>query len=226
MLTIHEVERALPKNIRVSITQEMVNSLNSLSTDPVAAQNMRENFLSYSSVLKDGKFKLENYVHAVAYVSYKVMGYTNRDSYMRTFPARYQNLVGRGASDKDISAYVAAYNKNKLVNLILEQTLIPTWVLNQDIYQQAINVQADLMLNARSEKVKVDAANSLLTHLKKPEKKEVELNIGMKDDAGMNEMRETLHKMAEMQQQLIRDGMTTKQIADSKIIDAELADEE
>jgi len=225
MLTIHEVERALPKHIKVPITQSMVDSLNNLSTDPVIAQNMRENFLSYSNVLKDGKFKLEDYVHAVAYVSYKIMGYSNRDSYSRTFPGRYQLLVGRGASDKDISSYVAAFNKNKLVNIILEQTLIPTWVLNQDIYQQAINVQADMMLNARSEKVRVDAANSLLTHLKKPEKKEIELSIGVVDNSGLNEMRDSLRKMAEMQQQLIRDGMSTKQIADAKIIEAEVVEQ-
>lgn len=226
MLTIHEVERAIPKQMKINVSQEMVDSLNALSTDPEAARNMRENFISYASVMKDGRFKLEDYVHAVAYVSYKIMGYTNRDSYSRTFPGRYQTLVARGATDKDISAYVAAYNKNKLVNLILEQTLIPSYVLNQDLYQQALNVQADLMMNAKSEKVRTDAANSILTQLKKPETKKVELDIGIKDSSGMNELKDQLEKMALMQQELIRNGSSTQQIAHQKLIQSEAEDAE
>ena len=63
---------------------------------------------------------------------------------------------------------MTSYNKNKLVNLILEQSMIPSWVLNQDMYQKALNVQCELMLTANSEKVS-DAANSILTHLKPPQ---------------------------------------------------------
>lgn len=221
MLTIHDVERAIPKQMKIHVSQEMVDQLNSLSTDDEAARNMRENFISYASVMKDGRFKLEDYVHAVAYVSYKIMGYNNRDSYARTFPGRYQNLIAAGRNDREISSYVASYNKNKLVNLVLEQTLIPSYVLNQDMYQQALNVQADLMFNAKSEKVRMEAANSILVQLKKPENKKIELDIGIRDNSGMNELKESLNKMAEMQQQLIREGTTTRTIAHQRIIDPE-----
>ncbi len=224
MLTVHEVERAIPKQMKIRVSQDMVDQLNNLSSDPEAARNMRENFISYASVMKDGRFHLEDYVHAVAYVSYKIMGYNNKESYSRTFPGRYQALVAKGCSDRDISSYVAAYNKNKLVNLILEQTLIPSFVLNQDMYQQALNVQADLMLNAKSEKVRMEAANSILVQLKKPDVKKVEMSMSMVDNSGMNELKDSLSKMAEMQQQLIRDGATTKTIAHQRIIEPEDAE--
>ena len=222
MLNISDVEKALPPQLKTNVSQEMVDSLNNLSTDPLAAKNIRDNFISYSFVMKEGKFKLVDYVHAVAYVSYKVMGLSNKDSYWRTFPERYQNLTAKGASDKDISSYVSAYNKNKLVNLILEQTLIPSWVLNQDAYQRAINTQLDLMQNAKSEKVKCDAANSILTQLKRPETKQVELTIETSDNSGLNELKGQLNKMAEMQQNLINQGVPTKKIADARIIEAEV----
>lgn len=229
MLTISDVQGAVPPKLRGSITQEMVDTVNQITTDPEAARTIRENIVSYTSILADGKFKLEDYLNAVAFVSFKVMGYTNRESYSRTFPARYSGLVARGASDKDISAYVSSYSKNKLVNLILEQTLIPTWVLNQDAYQKAINVQVDLMLNANSEKVRSDAANSILTHLKQPEKKEVQINLGIAENSGLNELRDTLTKLAEQQQTLISGGKTTREIAHQPlirtgIIDAEAVD--
>lgn len=63
------------------------------------------------------------------------MGDTNKDAYFKTFPHRYQELMARGVTDKDMSAYVAGYAKGKLVNAIMEQSLVPSWVLNQDVYR-------------------------------------------------------------------------------------------
>ena len=222
MLTVDQAQAAVPPHLRVCVTDELVNLVNNITTDPEAARSIRENFVSYGMVLKDGRFKTEDYVHAVAYVSYKLMGYTNREAYMRTFPQRYQILVAKGTADKDIAAYIFAYNKNKLVNLILEQTLIPTWVLNQDVYQKAINTQLELMLNAKSEKVRADAANSILTHLKRPEKQQVELNIGIRETSGMTELKDMLTVLAHRQQELITSGVTTREIAHQRLVNKPL----
>jgi len=213
MITVAEVKQSLPTHLKPAATQEFADKLNALAKDPEMAEMLRENFISYTHVLKEGRFKTEDYMRAVVYVSFKLMGHTNQDSYKRTFPDRHTALVARGATDKDISAYVAAYNKNKLVNMVLEQTLVPVWVLNQSIYQKAINVQAKLMMGAYSEKVQSDAANSLLTHLKKPETKQVELSIGLDESSGMKELKETLASLAQRQQDLIGQGVTTRDIA-------------
>ena len=157
--------------------------------------------------MKDGKFKMTDYISAIKYCSHKIMGSSNIDAFVKTFPDRYQALVSSGVSSKDISSHVAAYNKNKLVNLILEQAMIPSWVLNQDMYQKALNVQLDLMMNSNSDKVKCDAANSLLTHLKPPEVKKVELDIGLKKDAAMDDLKATLTELAMKQQQFIQAGV-------------------
>lgn len=213
LVTLDEIKDALPRNLRLNATQELTDKVNKVAKDPEYAKIIRENFLSYTSVLEEGKFKVEDYLHAVAYVSYKLMGYTNQEAYARTFPDRYRGLRAKNVSDKDISSYVASYNKGKLVNMLLEQTLIPSWVLNQDIYQQAIETQAELMVNAKSEKVRTDAANSILTHLKKPEKKQVELSIGPKENSGTLELKNLLTELAERQKQMISTGTRTKEIA-------------
>lgn len=213
MLTKEEIQAALPPQLKASASQALTDKVNQIATDPEIAEHVRANFISYTTVLQEGKFQTEEYLNAVAYVSYKIMGYTNQESYKRTFPQRYAALVARGATDKDISAYVSAFNKTKLVNLILEQTLVPVWVLNQDLYQKAINVQAELMLTAFSEKVRTDAANSLLTHLKKPEAQKIELNLGAVENNGMNELNDMLSSLAQRQQDLIAQGVTTREIA-------------
>lgn len=216
-ITKEQIEQAVPANLKTSITQSLVDQLNNVVSDPEMAEMVRNNFMSYTAVLRDGKFKTEDYLHAVVYVSYKLMGLTNRESYVRTFPNRYQALLAKGTVEKDIAGYISAYNRGKLVNLILEQTLTPIWVLNQDIYQKAINVQAELMAHANSEKVRSDAADSLLNHLKKPEGLKAQISIDLSETSGMNELKDSLRKMAETQQGLIRQGIPTQQIAGSSL---------
>jgi len=219
-LTTTDVASALPANLKSSVTQSLVDKLNAVTTDPMEAAYTRDNFISYTAVLKDGKFKTEDYLSAVTYVSLKLMGNSNQDAWAKTFPGRYATLVGRGATSKEISAHVSAYNKGKLVNLILEQSLVPTWVLNQDIYQQAINVQAELMATAFSEKVRCDAANSLLTHLKKPEGRDFQIGIEVKDNSGMNELKAALLEMAKTQRTMIEGGAGIKLITNATLIEA------
>lgn len=217
MLSTDDLKSALPAHLKGAATQELADKVNNITQDPEFAQSIRENFISYTTVLKEGRFKLNDYLNAVAYVSYKIAGYTNQESYKRAFPGRYANLVAQGADDKTISAYVATYNKNKLVNLILEQTLIPSWVLNQDVYQKAIATQFELMTTANSEKVRCEAANSILTHLKRPEKAQVELTFGEAETSGMRDLKETLSLLAQQQQALISQGVNTRTIAHQKL---------
>lgn len=217
MLTKEQVSKALPPNLKTAVSQNLVDTLNNLS-DPTTAQEIRDNFISYTGVLKEGKFKTEDYLNAVMYVTYKLLGKTNLDAYCQVFPQRYADLVAKGTSTKDIASYVAAYNKGKLVNLILEQTLVPTWVLNQDIYQKAINTQAELMMGANSEMVRMQAANSILTHLAKPKEAGPLVNIDMRESSGMNELKQALSDLAQQQQGLIKSGVGTKEVAAQKIM--------
>jgi len=230
MLTLKDVQESLPAGQKGHITQDMVNQLNALSKDPEEARYIRENFISFSQVLQEGRFKLGDYVRAVMYVSHKVMGKSNLDAYKSTFPDRYAQMVSDGRQPKDIASYVAAYNKGKLVNLVYERAMIPTWVLNQDIFQSAINTQYEIMNDVSvSDKVRVEAANSLLTHLKKPEsnKAELKIDIGMND--GMKALEQRLTEMAHTQMKVIEGkAMSVEDVAALPMNlpeDAEIVDE-
>ena len=219
-ITKELVARALPGNLKSAATDQLADMINQISADPLIAEQIRENFLSYASVLKEGKFKVEDYLNAVAYCSYKLMGDSNQDAYFKTFPQRYANLVAAGRTPKEISAYVSAYAKGQLVNRIMEQTLVPSWVLNQHMYQAALNTQFKLMTNEDvSPKVRSDAADSLLTHLAKPKEAGPLINIDMGETSGMNELKDALARMAQQQQTLINAGVSTKEIAAQDIVD-------
>ncbi len=218
MLTLEQVQASIPPQTKIKVDQEFVDKLNSLSSDEDLCKEFRENFISYTNILKQGKFKLDDYLNAVKFVTFLLMGFNNKESYQRAFPERYFDMKQRGLTDKEISSFVSAYRKNKLVNNIFEQTLTPTWILNADLHQKALNTQADLMLTAKSEKVRCDAANSILTHLKQPEKKEIELNIGVKDSSGLNELKNTMTLLAQQQSEMIKQGVSTKEIAHQSIM--------
>ena len=218
-LTKELVERAMPPSLKGAITPQLVDLVNNIAADPLVAESVRNNVISYASVLKEGKFKVEDYIHAVTYVSYRLMGDSIKDAYFKTFPARMQVLLSKGADEKTISAYTSAYNKGKLVNLVMEQTIVPTWVLNQDLYQEALRTQATLMRSAQSEKVRQEAANSLLTHLAKPKEVSGLIPFETKESSGMTELKDMLGKMAKQQQELIDNGVTAKDIAAQRLVD-------
>lgn len=218
-LTLDQFKLALPDKVKKSVNQELVDQINTTLSEPELFEAYRDNLLSYTRVMADGRFKVQEYLNAVKYVSHKLMGCTNIEAYTKTFPDKYARFVAQGVAAKDIASYVTAYNKSKLVNLIFEQTLIPSYVLNQDLYQKALNVQADLMVNAKSEKVRADAANSLLTHLKQPEKQKVELEIGVKEDSSINALRQATLELARAQRLALQAGQTSAlEVAQSKLV--------
>lgn len=218
-LTVEQFRQALPDKVKKSINQELIDQINTTLSDPDMYEAYRDNLLSYTRVMSDGRFKVTDYISAIKYVSHKLMGCTNIDAYSKTFPDKIARFTAQGVAPKDIASYVTAYNKSKLVNLIMEQTLIPSYVLNQDLYQKALNVQAELMLGAKSEKVRSDAANSLLTHLKMPETQKVELEIGVKEDSAIAALRATTMELARQQRMMLEAGaMNAQEVAHSRLV--------
>ena len=224
MLSVDVLQGALPANMKSRITQGVVDNINGALGDPDTAEVLKENILGYIGVIRTGRIKIDDYINAVKYVSFKAMDDSNIAAWTKVFPDRYARLKANGVPDKDIHAHVSIYNKNKTVNEIYDRSQVPTHLLNADVFQKAINVQAALMNDPDvSPKVRSDAANSLLTHLKRPEAQKVELDIGIKDDSMLKELKDITLNLAAKQQQMIESKVyTSKEIAHQKIIEGEV----
>jgi len=221
-ITVDALKAVMPKTKKHHITDGLVSELNQLCTEPEHRDAFRENLLSYTSVLNDPHVKLPSYIHAVKYVSYKLMGNTNEESWIKTFPERYQRLMTAKKDAGFIRSTVACYNRNKIVNAVWEQSMIPTWVFNQDMHQKAINTQAELMTGAKSETVRCNAADSLLQHLKQPEQTKVTLDINVKEDDSIRQLRDVTLELAARQRKMIKAGaMTADDMARGKLIEGE-----
>lgn len=221
---LEDLRAIVPIKLQTAVTQDIVDDINELnSDDPEAASNIRENFITYLDVLQEGKYKLTDYLNAIKYVSFKLMGKTNRDSYRYTFPERFRRMKESETPEKDIDSVISAYNRNKLVNKIYEKTIIPSWILNQDAYQEAINTQVKLMRTANSERVRMMAADSILNHLKRPENiQQAQLSINVNTGSIIDDLQKNMLKLVESQQNMIKLGVSPKDIAAQRIVvDAE-----
>ncbi len=230
-ITKQEIMKALGKDKTV-ITDELVTTLNMIILDePEVGDLIKDNFLSYGNVLKDGKYSIEKYLNAVTFVSYKLMNMTNMDAYCHTYPNRYEKLKKRymdveGYSQEDfdqkVSSYVYAVAKSKLVTTILSQVQIPTKLLNMGLLQEAINVDAYLMHNAKSEMVREKAANTLIQYLGNDEDNKIQIDVGYKKDDIIEQYEVAMKKMVEEQLDQIHKGADVKQIANAQILEAEV----
>jgi hypothetical protein len=216
-ITVDLLRQALPRAQRGMATAEVVERFNQAAAGEMADQ-LRENFLGYMDVLQEGKFKIEDYLNAVKYVSYKVMGKSNRTAYSLVFPDRFTRLMADATLCTEIDSYVTAYNKGKLVNLILAQTMVPTHVLNQDMFQKALGVQMELALTAQSEMVRSQAANSILTILKVPETAKVKIDVNVKNDNSIEMLQEMMARVASDQLGLINQGVPLKAITNAPLV--------
>lgn len=222
-MEIEAVKRLVPKNQRGMITPEFCEKVEKSVNDPVLAEQIKSNFISYLNVLSTGKFSMDEYLNAVKYVSFKLLNYTNRDAYAATFPDRWERMIKEGVEEKRMDAYVAMYNKSKLVMAIYEQTIVPTYVLNAPLHQEALNVLAKMIKDPSVRGMaKVKACEAILTHTKQPEIVKGELTIGLQENETIAELREVTEQLANTFRASIGKGKTLQDVAEAQIVDVKV----
>ena len=226
MLELAAVKKLLPKSHRTMLTQDFLDRVEASVSDSKIADTFKDNFITYLSVLKTGKYSMEQYISAVKYISFKLLGYTNIDAYAATFPDRYQRLIDEG--QQQIDAYVAMYNSNKLVVQIYEQTMVPTYVLNAPLHQEALSKLAEMIRDPCIKGMtKVKACETILQYTKAPEVVKGELTIGIEQQDTIEELREATEALANtFKATLERNVKSLKEVAEAQIIDAEVVEDE
>lgn len=223
MLTVQELEKALPANSKALATTTLVNTINGIVTDPEVRDTYKKNVLGFAAVLQNPNVSMEDYLNAVAFVGYKHMGHTDEISWSLVFSQKYASLVAAGVKEQTIKGYVRAYVKNPTYIHILNQSYIPLYLANMDVQQKAVNQLAELMMTSTSDMVRMKAADSLLAHLAKPTEAVTAITINTGQTDGMNELRETMEQMAREQQAYIKSGgSTAKAMASQTIVDVEV----
>lgn len=218
-LELEAVRKLVPKTQRGLITQDFVDRIAASVADTEVAEQFKENFITYINVLSKGRYKMEDYVSAVKYISFKLLGYSNIKAYAATFPERYQRLKDEG--QQQIEAFVSMYARGKLVNQIYEQTMVPTYVLNAPLHQEALNELAMMIKDPDVRGMaKVKACEAILQYTKQPEVVKGELTIGIEQSDTINDLREVTENLADTYRAMLeKKGIRLKDVAEANIID-------
>lgn len=216
-ISVDMIKEALPPQLKPKANQALVDKLVNTFNDPDMIENFMETFISYTHVLQNSRFQMDNYINAVKYVSYKLMGLTNFDAYTKTFPDRYRNHLAKGTSIDVLHTYVHAYNKTPLVSQISEQTLIAPSILYQAEFHQALMVQVEIMNDQNvSPKTRSDAAAHVMNITQPPAVKKLQLDVGITDKTGtMGAFMDKLDDYA----QNAREAIKTRQLTATDVIE-------
>ena len=220
-MTEQEFKRCLPVSLKGSLDDSIREQLNKCLEDPYTRETMAQNLMGYTSILSQGRFKLSSYINAVRYVTYKAMGDNNIQAYQKVFPERITDWKNQCLPANEINAYVSAFNRSKLVTLVYQSLAIPTAILNQDVFQEAINVQRNIMLDPSVKPmVRSQAAKALMDCLKPEEVKQMELSVAVKESNTIEELRKVTLELAKNQLAAIKEGGAhLNDIIDSTLIE-------
>ena len=213
------------------LTQEVVDDINVLTSDPEYGQEFQNAIVTHTSILegKDG-WSLNQYIDAVKFYSLTAAANSQVDAYVKVFPDRLQARLDRGQDKDDMRGEASRFNATELVNRIRSNALVPLHLVNQGTTQLAINTLTKLMLSGRSEVARVSAATALLKELRPPEAQHVELQLGMSDAAIEAHAKQAtqLTEIAENQRRLLQAGANINDIQQIHIttIDAEVDEDE
>lgn len=223
-LTREMIQAKLPPKQAKRVNSGVIDHINKIIQDPETRELFQENLINYNTILQEGKYKIGDYVNAVMYISFKMQNMTNIDAYTRTFPDRMDRYKAERKSMEEIHNFVSGYNRSKLVVTLTQKVQTPTWILNMDVHQEAINTNVQLMRHSKNDVVRQKAASDLMNYLTPPQEAELKIDIGV-GDTFLSSMRTAIRELSVAQQQEIKAGTRTPvSIAESKIIDAEVVE--
>ncbi len=177
-----------------------------------APEEFAEQLVTFSSVLKNGRYKAEGYIKAVQYASYRQMNFSMTKSYRMTFPDRCFR-DGAPKPTGTVEALSSIYDKTAIVQGILSQMQIPLHIMMMSERVRAANVLAHLMLHAENERVQMESADKLLNHINVPETMKVELDVGFKADETLVSLNDKLDALANYAQaKIMSKGLTPLEV--------------
>lgn len=212
-----DLAKIIAKNSRRTIGEEEIKLIDELCGEgSVEPSYFKEKLVTFSSVINGMRSVTAiDYIKAVQYCSHLATGDSQYNAYSKTFPER----VAAKASDGTVRASSNLYHKTDLVQKILAMAEVPFHLLFMGKRYAAIEKLFELMNNAGSERIQMESADKLLTHLKAPETSKIEIDIGIKKDSAIVSLEATLSQLASQQVAMIGSGqITAKHVVDAELI--------
>ncbi len=185
MITVDKLKSFLPKGSGATLTQAIVDDINSIEDSTGLPQEyMEEKILGNMHQLSGSGVTIEKLVNAMKYCEL-CNHYTNKKSWEIVFPAKYKKLTDEG---RFVDSHVSMFENSALVVSIKKDMMIPAYITYKPFFHESIMKQVSLMRGKGandddrvSSHVQHLAASKLTDMLSMPEDNTIELKIGATD---------------------------------------------
>lgn len=218
--TTEELQKLLPSK-KGLITDDIANIINKSQNEPeFQGESLLQTAITYESVLKNARVGIKEYLNAIRFCAYLMSMEDNyTEAYKRTFWDRdfvreRVDLPTDSPQYKEMTSAASRYRRSKLVTDILTLSQVPLDILFAGYRHKAVGVLAELMMTAKYDRDKINAAKELLANTKPPENSKIELELGP-NKAAMDmqqQLNRQLGEIAMNQKQMLEQGMTLKEV--------------
>ena len=213
-VTLFDLQCAMPSKKNL-VTQEIVDIINKVQDEPeFQGESLVQTMITYQNVLQTAKVGIKEYISAIRFCAYLIsMDDNYTEAYKRTFYDRkfVQDRVNLSTSDPrygELTSAASRYRRSKLVVDVLTLSQVPMELMFAGMRYKAVGVLADVMMTAKYDRDKIAAASQLLLATKS-ENIKIDLDISVKENSAVTDLRAQLAQMAATQTAYLESGTTT-----------------
>lgn len=228
-LTLATIKSQLTKSQKLLVDEETVSEINKLAIDPEYGPEFLQSYLEHLNILAEApRNNHTQYLHAMKFFSLVEANNSLTDAYVKVFPDRFarREKGNPNCSPEEVKALLrgeaSRYNASKLLADIRRVALIPIHLIHRHLLHDAIEVNAELMLTARSEMVRQKAADTLIRELKPAEDAVLQIKVDDGRTSVIEQLAKATQELAAKQHEAILAGVPIQQISSSKIIEGEV----
>lgn len=216
ILTVSDVQKALPSK-KNTITEELVDIINKSQEEPeFQGTSLLSTAITYEELMIKNKASAREFVDAIKFCAYLTTMEDNAtEAYRRTFSNRkfvmdrMDSIAGSKEYNELTSAASRYKRENRLVIDLLTYSQAPLDIMFTGWRYKAVGVLADVMMNARQDRDKINAAKELIAATKGPENLKIALDIGVKESSAIASLNEQLAEAAMKQKMLLESGSSS-----------------
>ena len=212
-VTVEDLKKALPSR-KSTITDEIVDMINASQTEAeFQGETLLESMITYEKVMNTNKAGIREYLYAVKFCAYLMSMEDNlTEAYKKTFSdrdfVRDRMDVAPGTDEYNaLTSAASRYRKSKLVVDLLTISQVPIGIMFGAARYKAVMTLADIMVNSRYDRDRINAADKLLMHTESKDIK-IDLEIGVREDSAITSMSNQLAELAARQKLMLEAGAT------------------
>ena len=212
-ITKEDIQKAIPSR-KNAITDEIADIINKSCNEPeFQGESLLQTAITYEKVMQQNRVGMKDYLNAIRFCSYLISMDDNiTEAYKKTFSDRdfVKERFNVSTSDpryNELTSAASRYRRSRLVTDILTMSQVPLDLLFTGARYKAVGVLAELMVTARQDRDRINAAKELLAATKGPEEIKMELDVGQKTVDLQQQLKSQLMETVAMQKKMLEAGV-------------------